>query len=435
MGDNKGSFLLFGGLAALIIVGILLFSGGGNSPLDRSALGTSGLVKWLKANEQQVVEAHRRVALNEEDVALRLLPLHDTDLNRAEAPAESRADQLAQTTQRDIEAYILEQKTDFAPTLIMMPKWRTGVLMMGLAHESLLIPESEMERLAGQLNLTRRPFYRPDLKLLETRVTETGETVTLYRPQLFRDDAVMGDCRAVLRVPEGVLVMACGDGQWDRYYLSDPDLMNNHGLSLGANSAVALDVVARLRAGNEGVLYHDTSDDILLTWRASEREYEERPRTTEDVSRYFTYPFTLIWLATALVLLVAGWRGLVRFGPPIKAFSDQIGASKTASIGAKAYLLRLTGQDHALLAEYADNKLNDLSRDLYGKGVGKDRRALFNRLSKIAPKSAGNLMDATNRMITTTSETSASELSRIMQEFDLSYRSISDELGRISRPR
>lgn len=436
MGDKSGSFVLFGGFAALIIIVLLLISGSGtNSPLDRSAIGTSGLVAWLKANDQQVVEAHRRVAMSEEDVDLRILPLFDTDLYEIELPAISRAAQLRQTTQRDIEYYIIEQKMDFAPTLLMLPKWRTGVVMLGVADESLLIPMADMDELSEQILFSSPALVRPDVKLLESRTIETGAAVTLYRPQLFRNETAGGLCRPVLSIPEGVLVMACGEDGWARMYLSDPDLMNNHGLTLGANSAVALDVIARTRLGTEGALYHDTSDDILLTWRDADREVEERPRTTEDVSRYFEYPFTLIWLATALVLLVAGWRGLVRFGPPIKAFTDGIGASKTASIAAKAYLLRLTGQDHALLAEYADNKLNDLSRDLYGKGVGKDRRALFNRLTKIAPKSAGDLMDATNRMITTTSETPAAELSRIMQEFDLSYRSISDELGRISRTR
>lgn len=436
MGNNKGSFVLFGAFAAFFIIVLFLISGsGGNSPLDRSAIGTSGLVSWLKSNDMQVVEAHRRVSLNEEDVDLRILPLHDTDLNRTELPAVTREAQLAQTTQRDLESYIVDQKMDFAPTLLMLPKWRTGVLMLGVAHESLLIPQSELDRLSTQIFVNRKPVFRPDTLLLETRTIETDMPVVLYRPQLFRTDVVFGVCRPILSVPEGVLVMGCTDEGRERMFLSDPDLMNNHGLSLGSNSAIALTVVARTRGGTEGALYHDTSDDILLSWREAERDVQERPRTTEDVSRYLTYPFTLIWLATALVLLVAGWRGLVRFGPPIKAFTDTIGASKTASIAAKAYLLRLTGQDHALLAEYADNKLNDLSRDLYGKGVGKDRRALFNRLSKIAPKSAGRLMDATNRMITTTSDTSPSDLSHIMQEFDISYRSISDELGRISRPR
>ena len=439
MGDNKSSFFLFGGFAALIILVLYLISGsgGGNSPLDRSAIGTSGLVSWLKSHDNQVVEAHRRIALTEDEVDLRLLPLHDTNLEYTQTPAASREEQLAQTTQRDIDFYIVDQKTQAAPSLVMLPKWRTGVLMLGVAHESLLIPSSELKRLGEQLALGQARIIRPDVKLLEARVNETGDTVVLYQPQLFQTSSVSGACFPVFSIPQGVLIMTCDFGGRPVTYLSDPDLMNNHGLSLGANSSVALTAIALLRNGTDGALYHDTSDDILLSWRTSseQREPVERPRTTEDVSRYFSYPFTLIWLATALVLLVAGWRGLVRFGPPVKAFNDTIGASKTASIAAKAYLLRLTGQDHALLAEYADNKLNDLSRDLYGKGIGKDRKALFDRLSKLAPKTAGSLMDATQRMITTTSETSPSELSRIMQEFDTSYRSICDELGRIPRPR
>lgn len=435
MGDNKGTFFLFGGLAMLILLVVFLISSaGGGSQLDRSAIGTKGLVTWLKANDVDVIEAHRRVRLSEQDVDLRLLPLYDVDLNRTSGEASSRADQLRQTTQRDIARGVLVEKLDYVPSLVMLPKWRTGTIMLGIADEQLLIPNTDMAGLLSQLDLPEQRILRPDLKVLET-TTDTGFAVTLYRPQLFQAKYVSDMCRPVVSVPEGALVIACNsEFGTERIYLSDPDLLSNHGLTLGANSAFALDLIDRLRIGAEGVVYYDTSEDVLLSWQET-RDIEERPRTTEDVSRFFTYPFTLIWLAVAIVFVIAAWRGFVRFGPPIKAFDDTIGASKTASIAAKAYLLRLTGQDHALLAEYADNKLNDLSRDLYGKGIGKDRTALFTRLNKIAPKSAGTLVDATNRMISTTAENTPAELSKIMQDFDISYRSISDELGRISRTR
>jgi len=435
MGDNRGSIVLFGALAAFILLMIYLISNvSPSSQLDRSAIGTKGLVTWLEANDVQVVEAHPRVRLSEQDVDLRLLPLYDIDLNSWNGEAESRAEQLRQTTQRDIRRSSFQEKMDVVPSLVILPKWRTGTIMLGIADKQLLIPNGEMAGLLKQFETFEQRLIRPDIKVLET-TTNTGFDVTLYRPQLFQLKYVTGNCRSIVRVPEGALVIECSaEYGAPRTYVSDPDLMNNHGLALGRNSDFALDIVNRIRVGTEGVIYYDTSDDVLLSWQDAP-EIEERPRTTDEVSRFFTYPFTLIWLSVALVFLVAAWRGLVRFGPPIKAFTDQIGASKTASIAAKAYLLRLTGQDHALLAEYAENKLSDLSRDLYGKNVGKDRTALFNRLSKVAPLAAADLMDATNRMISTTAESSPGELSNIMQEFDISYRSISDELGRISRTR
>lgn len=435
MGDNKGSLFLFGGLAAFILLVVYLISSvSPSSQLDRSAIGTKGLVSWLEANDVQVVEAHRRVSLSEQAVDLRLLPLYDVDLNRRSGEAETREEQLRQTTQRDISRDVFDEKVNFVPTLVILPKWRTGTIMLGVAHEQLMIPNNHMAGLLRQFETFEQRIIRPDFKVLDT-TTDTGFNVTLYRPQLFQTKYVTGNCRPLVSVPEGTLVISCEtEFAGERMYVSDPDLLNNHGLALGDNSAFALDLVESLRGTSDGVIYYDTSDDVLLSWQQS-NEVEQRPRTTDEVSRFFTYPFTLIWLSVALVFLVAAWRGLVRFGPPVKAFTDQIGASKTASIGAKAYLLRLTGQDHALLAEYADNKLNDLSQDLFGKGVGKDRAALFNRLTKIAPNSAADLMDATNRMIATTAESTPAELSKIMQDFDTSYRSISDELGRISRTR
>ncbi|MFV2053537.1 hypothetical protein [Aliiroseovarius sp. YM-037] len=434
MGDSKSSFLVFGGLVAAVILLIYLVSGDGNRRLEASAIGTNGLYTWLQASDVEVAQSHRRVELPEDNVSLRLLPLFDTDLLAEERPPVDNLEQRAQTTQREIALNIVMEKTVNVRSLVMLPKWRTGVTMLSVAHDSLLIPEGHLERLLNQLGLPKMAITRPDVTLLEATTDGQGDVV-LYEPQVFDRRFVKGICTPYLSIPEGVLIARCTLPKSEPLFLlSDPDLMNNHGLTLGDNATVALNAIKDIAAEREGIVYHDTSDEILLSWEGN-LEREARPRTADDLSRYFTYPFSLLWLGTGFLFLIAFWRGLIRFGPPARVDNDEVGASKTASIEAKAYLLRLTGQDHALVAEFANNRINDLSSALLGKHVGQDRTLLFKRLKAIAPSDAGHLEEAMVSLNTTDAQTPAGELMRRIETFEESYRRIRDELGNVSRRR
>lgn len=434
MGDSKSSFLVFGGFVAAVVLLIFLVSGDSGRRLDASAIGTNGLYTWLQANDVEAVQSHRRVELPEDDVSLRLLPLNDTDL-LAEAPLPvDNLELRAQTTQREIALNIVMEKIVNVRSLVMLPKWRTGVTMLSVAHESLLVPERNLNLLLDQLDLPKMAITRPAATVLEATTDGQGDIV-LYEPQLFDRRFVKGVCTPFLSVPEGVLIARCAPQKSEELFLlSDPDLMNNHGLTLGDNAAVALDAIRTIAAEREGVVYHDTSDEILLSWEGN-LERETRPRTADDLSRYFTYPFSLLWLGVGLLFLVAFWRGLIRFGPPARIDNGEVGASKTASIEAKAYLLRLTGQDHALAAEFANNRINDLSSALLGKHVGQDRALLFKRLRAIAPRDAEQLEQAVVSLNTTDAQTPAGELMRRVEAFEDYYRRIRDELGNISRRR
>jgi hypothetical protein len=293
--------------------------------------------------------------------------------------------------------------------------------------EQLLIPQGMYRRLLGQLETPLLRIIRPDTKLM------TADGITLYRPQLFDKRTVNGGCKPVISVPEGVLIAHCDS--FDRFgilVLSDPDLINNHGLTLGENA----DVAATLNdlAPRSGTVLLDTSDRLLLTSADGEPQ-EQRPRSLEDMSRFWSYPFTLIWIAALSLLLIAFWRGLIRFGPPAKTDDGRIGASNEAAIEAKAYLLRLTGQDHALVADYAKNKLGDLARDVLGKDASRNQDLLFKRLHTLAPAKAEKLLSALNALEQSTEDTPATTLASKVQEFDDTYRSIQNELGHVSKRR
>ena len=84
--------------------------------------------------------------------------------------------------------------------------------------------------------------------------------LALFWAQLFQRDRIPSHCHEKLGLPEGALVIAC-DATANipaAYFLSDPDLLNNHGLGLAENAALAADLVAGLRRDATKPVYLDT---------------------------------------------------------------------------------------------------------------------------------------------------------------------------------
>ena len=429
MGENQSGMLVLGGFVAVLL--LLIFALGGNdSRIDVSPIGTNGLEIWLNENDIPTARSHRRTTLAEQDVALRILPLYDTDPTRDTDPPTDRDERRAQSSQRDIDIDILIEKISYVPSLVMLPKWRAGVLELDLLDEQLLIPDWGFAPLLDQMGVGALAIQRPDVKFLQTH-----QGVTLYRPQLFAPASVRGDCRPYLAVPEGVLIAEClQETEIPVYVLSDPDLMNNHGLSLGRNANVAVDVIAGLVGTSTGTVYVDTSPDIELTVDPT-IEREIRPRTIEEVSRFLTYPFSLIWIGAAISFLILLWRGLIRFGPPRRTDEGHIAASKTASIAAKGYLMRLAGDDLSLLRAFVAEKMQALARDTMGKQAQMDPAKLMQRLGSIAPRNTAQLQTVLADVDRLAHDTSPADLARLAHRFEQTYRSIRDELGHVSRGR
>ena len=429
MGENQSGMLVLGGFVAVLL--LLIFALGGNdSRIDVSPIGTNGLEIWLNENDITTIRSHRRTTLAEQDVALRILPLYDMNPSAEDDAPTDRAERRAQSSQRDIDVEILIEKISYVPSLVMLPKWRTGVLELDLLYEQLLIDADDYGYLLDQIGVGILYPFRPEVKFLQT-----SQGITLYRPQLFMTHMVTGNCRPYLAVPEGVLIAEClQEGDIPVHVLSDPDLLNNHGLSLGRNANVAVDVIAGLVGSDTRTVYLDTSPDIELAVDPT-IEREIRPRTIEEVSRYLTYPFSLIWIGAAISFLILLWRGLIRFGPPKRTDEGHIAASKTASIAAKGYLMRLAGDDRSLLRAFVAEKMQALARDTMGKQAQMDPAKLMQRLGAIAPRNATQLQTVLADVDRLGHDTSPADLARLADRFEQTYRSIRDELGHVSRGR
>lgn len=107
------------------------------------------------------------------------------------------------------------------------------------------------------------------------------------------------------------------------YVLADPDLMNTHGLGDLPTTALALEIIARLRAGNGSVVF-----DVTLNG------FRHSPNLLHAA---FAPPFLGATLCAILAAMLIGLHAATRFGkpqtaPPAFALGKQALASNTADL-------------------------------------------------------------------------------------------------------
>ncbi|WP_112322437.1 hypothetical protein [Oceanibium sediminis] len=416
------------GIGALVLAGALVayaFFAPGQMPLERSALGHRGLVHWLQAEGQDARYAGFET-LTYGDPTLRVLPIADTDLDAPfTRPAEDRA-YLMTGTERDLYRFTAENKLRGLKTLVLAPKWARALRHAGLAHYSLLLEPDEASRPFLTLDLTETPLERlsPRLVTFDAALPDGPRyDLTLYAPQVFTEPLAEG-CTPLLSAPRGHLLIECARGgdAPPTIALSDPDLLNNHGLALGDNAALASELVARLSAGAPVLV--DTTDYLFTFPVVPPREQ----RSWSELSRFYAYPFSIAWGGLAILTVLLLWRAAVRFGPPRKVFQDQMSAARSSSIRAKARVLRLAGNDRRLFETHVANRLRRIERALFGQVAPGDPQArIVEFVKRRDPALAAGFAQAATAITTAPSGTSAETLARALDDFELQARRMMNE--------
>jgi hypothetical protein len=388
------------GGALLGVLGLLWLLGGAERDLHRSAAGFAGLVAWLEAHEVDARTFRDGGYLVRGEVGLRVLPLHDTDLDRDRQYPGTPDEVVAQTSETDISRGVVAAKIELLPTLVVLPKWRTGVRALGAAHRGLLIPEDELARLVGQLPGLAGKIRRDPAGYVEAPMGEgTGEraTIGLHHPQTLRGsgcEPLIGTARDMLlgRCPIGPGEAGGAAGGAHFWLLADPDLINTHGLTRAGNAEAALAIVRQLGPGGPVVL--DLSTEVLTVAPAGT---EGAAADADDGARIFAWPFAMVWMGFAAIAALVLWRALTRYGPVARLYEDAPRASKEVSIDAKARLLRLARHDRALLAAHIRHRLQQVAAEVAGPHLpaGADPLAVLTRIAgRRAPALADELAEA-----------------------------------------
>lgn len=387
---NRIEIALMAGVILLAVGAFFYLSAQRQPALRESLAGLDGLGVWLKSNEIETRNFFGGWAIPPKTVGVNIIPLYDTELDRVRNRPATQEELLFQIDEYDQRAAPIREKAARVPTLIVLPKWRTGMRLTGKAHPILLASARRVTpalwaiagRAVGPVRPMRQPFTR------FTYVDTGGERLLaeLYAAQVFEGNG----CQPVIGEPGQMLLAECPLPDTDQtvLILADPDLLNNHGLRLGENAWIARDFIQSEASGD--AVYIDYS---RRNWFAAEEEEIVRQRSWSDLAQFFAYPFSMIWISTLSVFALFLWRGGIRFGP-VPPEHRGMEASRTQVIRVRARLMRLTGQDGALISEYVTARISATATHLFGQnyaGRSQDEAAVSRHAARQSPGLANQL--------------------------------------------
>jgi hypothetical protein len=237
----------------------------------------------------------------------------------------------------------LPRRMDAKTVLLVLPKWRETA-------------DKDKPRWIAQAGLMERAAVREmanavvvgvDIVRLSAPVqfnrNDYRNEPTLNRPQLMRSARL----KSIIAAPEGILLGSIKRGRSTIYVLSDPDLLNNHGLENGNNGALILGIVNRLRKdGGVSIdygIYRNISAKSM--WR-----------------RLVEPPLVGITAVLFLSLLLLLWHASSRFGQPL-GVPLPLERGKRALIANSAALFQTRDHSYDLLEKYLDQQLSEILRE------------------------------------------------------------------------
>lgn len=392
----RTDLLIVGLVAVVVLAGLMYLLSQRQQELRQSPVGYDGLQVWLASEGVSAQNFTGGWLLDPASIGLLVLPVFDTIPDRDLEPPLDKLQLLFQQDESDLDWQPLREKIETLPALIVLPKWRSGMRLTGIAHPALLVEEARLNAflrsLTGEsgMRLTRIPRVFTSLSYRSDRGGELRSE--LYAAQLF--DAT--GCDPIIGRGAETLLASCPVAGSDGtvLILSDPDLLNNHGLRLGENAMIAREVLTS--AAGTGSLVIDYSRD---NWLASTEEPIARERTWSDLLRFFQPPFLALWLGAGLALALVLWRSFRRAGPLVRTKATEGG--KLLAIRARARLMRLTGQDGAILADYAAARVAATAARLVGPGHARqigEEQAFLRYLGRRRPDLAKRLDEVLERL-------------------------------------
>lgn len=349
-------------------------------PLDQSAIGFNGLNAWLNASGRDSRTFAGGGTFQADTIGLRILPLYDTDLDSTSLvmPVTSPEEQHLRADLRDLSKHTLAAKILDLPTLVIMPKWTDGVRLSGLTHYDFLA--------YGQSNLQRPGYPASDEREWSEDVEQLAESISLpvmllpraeeytlqnvFLGERYNDPASLlapqwmslpAGCEAMIGTRQQALLARCHANKHPYWILSDPDLLNNHGLARGENAALALGLISSLSLDGEIVI-----DYSQKRWLNS----DNNARPLSDLLRYFEPPLTWLWLAGVLTLLLVLWRAAIYPGARSGVLDNAHHAARITTIHTHARLMRQANKDGALVKALSALRFSQL-QDRCGRATSK----------------------------------------------------------------
>ena len=288
---------------------------GRTNAFSRSAVGFAGLVSFLRAQGVPVLISQ---GLNEEEYEKASLIVLTPSLNNRGAE--------------------ILAVTDIEPQLIILPKWIAAPdpLRAGWVRNAGLFDEDAIvERILEPIS--------------QSRLSQAiGTQPVVLRNGLNGSEAMSGSIESIQTISGNQWVGYVSDGMnravvarqegTEIYVLSDPDLMNTHGLNDLATARLAAEIIEGIRQGNGPVIF-----DVTLSG------YRRSPNLLRLV---FEPPLLGATLCALLAALLMGVHAAVRFGAPQEG-GRVLALGKQALADNSAALIAMVGREHRIVPRYA----------------------------------------------------------------------------------
>lgn len=172
---------------------------------------------------------------------------------------------------------------------------------------------------------------------------EDGPWSSLVRDSKGRDLVAYADdhgCYPVIDAAAGLTApdAECDGDKWNLMVAFEPDLFNNYGLADRDRAILAARVIELAREGQDVPVVFD----LTLNGFGATRNL---------LTLAFAPPFLAATLCLILALIVVGWRGFARFGPP-RAETRDIAFGKARLAANAAGFIRRSGRLHLLGPPY-----------------------------------------------------------------------------------
>ena len=246
----------------------------------------------------------------------------------------------AGTAARDLSEYEY-----VAPTLIILPKW---IVTPQIPREDWVskfgaVPVVQttamLQQIAPGVTLAMRPGSAKNVEVILSPTAPPGFSAFIL-PHVEELRSIGGAKSLLIARNYGpVLAMAKHAGH-PVYILSDPDLMNDHGLSDRVAARAALMMIAQLRQGTGPVRF-----DVTLNGLG---------RDPSLLRAIFQTPLVGATICALLAALLIGWHAASRFGAPL-APGQVFARGKKVLAANTADLLRMMGRDGAMAARYVQS--------------------------------------------------------------------------------
>lgn len=336
---------------------------GGSHALSNGATGFGGLVRLAEETQRKPVIVRSVSDLKNENLAVITPDDGSTDLSAVLAARGPRA------------------------TLIVLPKWSTmadpahagWVRILDLTTDgnpaSTLYPAHPLDiarqKAHGEPLLNVDSSAPADLRFLAPAVMQTMSGK---------------DLQPLITTAKGKIVLGRVGGG-NLYVLSDPDLINNHGMGDERQARAALALLDYLNStDSDGVLFDVTANGL--------------GRSKSPLKLAFDPPFLGVTLTIFVAMLLAGWQALNRFGP-ISRRERALAFGKQALVDNSAALIRKAGREAHLGSRYVD-VIRERAITLFRLPPTLDPEQLAARLEAMNPRrsfatTAEEAMNAANR--------------------------------------